>query len=270
MALAADGRTLYVADTGNQAVRAVSLPNGRVTTLAGTGAPTHERIADIQPVTETALSAPWELALDGETPWVAMAGTHQLWALDRAAGTIRPAAGTGVESIHDGPLAEATFAQPCGITALDGVLYTADSETSAVHRVGPAADRVRRLVGRGLFDFADADGVGDQVRLPHPLGVSAVVEDGAAVSIADAYNHRLRRLDPATRTIVTITDGGQPGDADGPASEAAFREPGGLSVAGRRIYVADTNYHAVRVVDLDTQVVSTIEIRLPTGPSRFG
>ena len=58
-----------------------------------------------------------------------MAGTHQLWALDLTTGQVGVAAGTGAESIHDGPLREATFAQPSGLSALDGVLYVADSES---------------------------------------------------------------------------------------------------------------------------------------------
>jgi len=235
-------------------------------TVAGTGEQARSRAVGSQPARRTALSSPWDLALVGETLWVAMAGTHQLWALDLRAGTIRPAAGTGAESIHDGPLVEATFAQPSGITALDGVLYTADSETSAVRRVDPAADRVRRLVGRGLFEFGDEDGTGDRVRLQHPLGVAATREgDGAAVYVADAYNNRIKRLDPATRTVEAVAGTGRPSHADGPADAAAFWEPGGLSVAGRRVYVADTNNHAVRVLDLDAGTVATIQVRLP-GP----
>ncbi len=266
LALAADGGTLYVADLENHAVRAVTLGDGRVTTIAGTGEQARARPVGAQPARETALSSPWDLALVDGALWVAMAGTHQLWALDLGAATIRPAAGSGGESIHDAPLAEATFAQPCGVTVSDRVLYTADSESSAVRLVDPDGNRVRRLVGQGLFAFGDADGTGDRVRLQHPLGVAAVREgDGTAVYIADAYNNRIKRLDPATRTVVTVAGTGQAGHADGPAAAASYWEPGGLGVAGRRVYVADTNNHAVRVLDLDAGSVSTLGITLP-GP----
>jgi DNA-binding beta-propeller fold protein YncE len=189
-----------------------------------------------------------------------MAGTHQLWALDLATGRVGAAAGTGAESIHDGPLQEATFAQPSGLSALDGVIYVADSESSSIRSVDPANDQVRRLVGRGLFDFGDVDGVAGQARLQHPLGVAATTEDGTPlVFVADTYNDKLKRLDPMTRQV-TSWAGGAAGHEDGDLDAARFWEPSGLSLAGRRLYVADTNNHAVRLIDLDVGTVRTLEI----------
>ena len=196
LALDAASETLYVADEPNHAIRAIDLASGQVTTVAGTGEQGYDRLGG-GPGREVALSSPWDLALVGQRLWIAMAGTHQLWALDLATGQVGVAAGTGAESIHDGPLREATFAQPSGLSALGGVLYVADSESSAVRSVDPANDQVRRLVGRGLFDFGDVDGVAGQARLQHPLGVAATTEDGAPlVYVADTYNDKLKRLDP--------------------------------------------------------------------------
>jgi NHL repeat len=52
---------------------------------------------------------------------------------------------------------------------------------------------------------------------------------------------------------------GQPGQNDGPS--ATFYEPGGLAVAGDKLYVADTNNHAIRVVDLKTKETRTLPIK---------
>jgi DNA-binding beta-propeller fold protein YncE len=261
MALDEAGTNLYVADTGNHALRAIDLTTGAVTTVAGTGERAHGETGGTGRTTP--LASPWDLAwLDGLL-WIAMAGTHQLWTFDPSSGRVSLAAGTGHESIHDGPLLSATFAQPSGITALDGVLYVADSETSAIRRVSPAEDRVRRLVGRGLFEFGDVDARADSVRLQHPLGVEATAEDGLpAVYIADSYNNKIKRLDPATREVRTIFGIGDHGLVDGDAEDAEFWEPGGLSLADRRLYVADTNNHAIRIADLDTGDVTTLEITL--------
>jgi DNA-binding beta-propeller fold protein YncE len=170
-------------------------------------------------------------------------------------------AGTGAESIHDGPLAEATFAQPQGITVQDGLLYVADSESSAVRLVDPVNDRVRRLVGRGLFEFGDIDARGDSVRLQHVQAVAATVEDGEyVVYLADTYNDKIKRLLPATREVTTVFGGAGHGLVDGDAATAEFWEPGGLSLAGRTLYIADTNNHAVRVADLDRGEVRTLPI----------
>ncbi len=260
LALDAAGETLFVADEANHAIRAIALASGQVTTVAGTGEQGYDRLGG--PGREVALSSPWDLALIGQRLWIAMAGTHQLWALALATGRVDVAVGTGAESIHDGPLREATFAQPSGLSALGDVLYVADSESSAVRRVDPGADQVQRLVGRGLFDFGDVDGVASQARLQHPLGVAATTEAGAPlVFVADTYNHKLKRLDPIARRVASWT-GGDLGHEDGDLSRARFWEPSGLSLAGSRLYVADTNNHAVRRVDLDAGTVRTLEIRV--------
>src|SRR5918993_3228426 len=106
---------------------------------------------------------------------------------------------------------------------------------------------VLTLAGGDLFEFGDTDGVGDAVRLQHPLGVVAV--DGA-VFIADTYNHKIKRLDAARGAVKTFAGTGRPGQTDG--ASPSFYEPGGLSYAGGKLYVADTNNHAVRVVDART------------------
>src|SRR5205807_2992903 len=98
--------------------------------------------------------------------FIAMAGHHQIWALDLAAGRLLPYAGNGREELNDGPLGESSFAQPSGL-ATDGThLYVADSEISAIRSVplGGKGD-VKTIVGEGLFEFGDTDGVGSKVRL---------------------------------------------------------------------------------------------------------
>jgi DNA-binding beta-propeller fold protein YncE len=91
------------------------------------------------------------------------------------------------------------------------------------------------------------DAKGDAVRLQHPLGV-AVLPDGR-VAIADTYNHKIKVLDPQTGQVKTLAGNGKPGHADGHGHTAQFYEPGGLSVSGGKIFVADTNNHCIRVVD---------------------
>ena len=258
LALDPGTETLFVADEANHAIRAVDLAGGQVTTVAGTGEQGYDRLGS-GPGREVPLSSPWDLALVGQRLWIAMAGTHQLWALDLTTGRAGVAAGTGAESIHDGPLQEATFAQPSGLSASDGTIYVADSESSSIRSVDPGNDQVRRLVGRGLFDFGDVDGVAGQARLQHPLGVAATMEAGAPlVFVADTYNDKLKRLDPVTRRVRSWA-GGEAGHEDGDLVAARFWEPSGLSLAGGRLYVADTNNHAVRLIDPDEGRVRTLE-----------
>ena len=255
MALA--GEVLYVADTENHALRRVDLAAGTVETVAGTGNQGYTRDGR-GPGRSMALSSPWDLVHYDGALYIAMAGTHQLWSMAFADGTIGPYAGSGQESLMDGPLASAALAQPSGITTHGDQLYFADSETSSIR----AADldpmgRVRTIVGLDLFVFGDVDGSEDNVRLQHPIGITWF--DGT-LYVADTYNHKIKRVLPATRSAFTLLGTGEQGHRDGPGRQARFDEPSGLSIANGRLYIADTNNHCVRVADLDTGEVSTLEL----------
>jgi thiol-disulfide isomerase/thioredoxin len=276
--LALDGETLYVADTRNHSVRRVNLKGRTVETFAGTG----EQLRDYSlrpdsPPSPQPLSSPWDLYLQGGTLYVAMAGPHQIWALDLKTRRASVFAGSGREARLDGPPGEAAFAQPSGLAGDGRTLYVADSESNIIRAVGlgpepalkvsppiipvNAGEDVLTLAGGDLFEFGDRDGQGDDVRLQHPLGLAP--HEGR-VFIADTYNHKIKILEPRARRVTTFAGTGKAGQADGARPE--FYEPGGLSVARGKLYVADTNNHAVRVVDLMTKQTATLVIRGLTPP----
>ncbi|MGW2021333.1 NHL domain-containing thioredoxin family protein [Streptomyces decoyicus] len=215
LALLPDGR-VAVADTVNHALRVFDPETGALETVAGTGKQWWQGSPTSGPARAVDLSSPWDLAWWRDRLWIAMAGVHQLWTYDPAAGTVEVAAGTTNEGLVDGPAAEAWFAQPSGLAAAGDRLWIADSETSAVRWVEPAEEGdgyvVRTAVGTGLFDFGHRDGAAEQALLQHPLGVTAL-PDGS-VAVADTYNHALRRFDPASGEVTTLaTDLREPSDA---------------------------------------------------------
>lgn len=250
------GNVLYVADTENHAIRAVDLARGKVETVAGTGEQARgPRVAGF--ATKVPLSSPWDVAIRGRGLYVAMAGTHQIWRLDLGTAEIRPYAGTGAEDIADGPRMTAALAQPSGLTVGDDLLYFADSESSSIRVVDlPPRGNVNTIVGTGLFDFGDEDGTGDEARLQHPLGVA--YRDGL-LFVADTYNNKIKTVDIATRVSKTYLGSGAAGLRDG--DDPMFYEPGGLCIAGDNLYVADTNNHVIRVVDLATKRTETLDIQ---------
>ena len=251
------GETLYVADTENHAIRKVDLLARTVQTVAGTGEQGFVRQGR-GPGPEMELSSPWDLAFQDGTLYIAMAGTHQLWSMTLADGMVGVYAGTGQESLSDGPLASATLAQPSGITSDGTKLYFADSETSSIRSAGlDPAGRVQTIVGLDLFVFGDVDGADHRVRLQHPIGITSF---NGALYVADTYNHKIKRVLPATRSAFTLLGTGEAGHRDGPGSQALFSEPSGLSIADGKIYVADTNNHQVRVADLESGEVTTLEV----------
>lgn len=255
LALSADAATLYVADTGNHLIRAIDLQARRVNTAAGTGQQARGP-GDGGAALSTALSSPWDLVMHGPLLFIAMAGTHQIWMLDAIRGLIWPYAGSGREARVDGTADDAAFAQPSGLTIAGETMFVADAESNIIRAIElPPVNRVSTLAGGDLFEFGDRDATGDSARFQHPLGVA---HHEGAVYIADTYNHRIKRLDPRTRRVTTFAGTGRPGHTDGPAAKAQFYEPGGLSVAGGRLYVADTNNHALRAIDIRTGDVTTI------------
>jgi DNA-binding beta-propeller fold protein YncE/cytochrome oxidase Cu insertion factor (SCO1/SenC/PrrC family) len=251
--MAVSGATLYVADRKNHVVRKVDFEAGEVSTIAGTGKQGFDRWRT-GPALEVELSSPWALHLRDGALYIAMAGLHQIWKLDLKNGQVGPYAGSGRENIFDGDLEHSALAQPSGLAADDAFLYFADSETSAVRKIGWEDGEVRTIVGRGLFEFGDVDGVGEKARLQHPLGVA--VHDGL-LYVADTYNNKIKTIDPASGEVRTFLGDGKPGLADDPPR---FDEPSGLAAARGKLYVADTNNHAIRVVDLKSGRVSTMPL----------
>ncbi len=190
---------LYVADTGNHAVRRVDLATGRVETVAGTGQKAEGALHPAADARTAALRSPWDVVFVGDTLWIAMAGAHQLWRLDVTTGALSPGAGSGREGLDDGPLAEATFAQPSGLATDGRVLYVADSEASALRRVDPGAGTVKTLAGEGLFEFGLKDGALGKARFQHPLGLALA---GPVLWVADTFNGAVRRVSLGGRTGV--------------------------------------------------------------------
>lgn len=251
---------LYVADTENHALRKVDLISGYVSTIAGNGNQGRRRSGHA-PGDETELNSPWDLDYNDDRLYIAMAGCHQLWEMDLTTAMVGPYAGSGAESISDGALAEATLAQPSGITTDGNRLYFADSETSAIRSAElEPRGKVRTIVGLGLFEFGDRDGEGHLVRLQHPLGI--IIKNGA-LYITDSYNHKIKVIMPVPRSSRTLVGTGSAGYVDGGPEDAAFSEPAGLDIAGGKMYIADTNNHAIRIADMESWQVSTLALKWP-------
>lgn len=204
------GYDVVVADSVNHALRGVRLDDGHVTTIAGTGEQLRRRGGG-GPAREQALSTPWDVAWFDDQVVVAMAGVHQLWALDPFAQVVRVIAGTTAEGLRDGAAEQAWFAQTSGLAPAGDTLWFVDAETSALRwlrRAGAgygAGYAVGTVVGSGLFDFGLVDGDAGDARLQHPLGL-AVLPD-ASIALADTYNGAVRRYDPSTGQVSTLATG---------------------------------------------------------------
>jgi DNA-binding beta-propeller fold protein YncE/thiol-disulfide isomerase/thioredoxin len=235
--IAAD-EAVFVADTGNHAIRRIDLKTGVVTTLAGDGKRGTTLPSKPQSGTATSLASPWDLEKKGGRVFFANAGTHQIGVLDLETGTVARLAGSGAEDLIPGTAEKAAFAQPSGLAlSKDGnTLYVADAESSAIRALS-LGDHVetKTIVGAGLFDFGKTDGAFDVARLQHPLGLAV---EGDKILVADTYNSRIRTIDLAARTVSEF-DGGKYTCTD-PICYPT-REPAGIVMAASdRILLVDT------------------------------
>ncbi|HZG53173.1 MAG TPA: thioredoxin-like domain-containing protein [Pyrinomonadaceae bacterium] len=258
-------RTLYIAMAGPHQIWRLNLAREQISVFAGSG---REARTDGSLVA-SAFAQPSGLTTDGRTLYVADSESNIIRAVGLFAAPAHPSATPDDSEAAAPPSADdnhnnnapSSSSPPADTT-------TAEIDNDAQAGVGasplqstppPAASPARQvetLAGGDLFEFGDKDGTGDAARFQHPLGV--LYADGA-LYIADTYNHKIKRLDPDTRAVKTFAGTGKPGHADG--ARASFYEPGGLSLANRKLYVADTNNHAVRVVDLTSGRTSTLSLR---------
>jgi sugar lactone lactonase YvrE len=252
--LIASDDAIFVADTGNHAIRRIDLKSGVVSTLAGDGKRGTNLPEQAQSGKSTSLASPWDLEKKGGKVYFANAGTHQIGVLDLGNGTVARLAGSGAENIVAGSPGKAAFAQPSGLAmSKDGkTLYVADAESSAIRAIDLSDDSTKTLVGAGLFDFGKTDGPFSTARLQHPLGVSI---DGDTLLVADTYNSRIRTLNLANKTVSDF-DGGKYTCTD-PICYPT-REPAGIVAANPdRIFLVDTGNQRIEEYTPSTKTSRT-------------
>ena len=237
-----DGDKIYVADTNNHAIRLVDLAAKTVSTLAGTGQQAPYR-AEGGSAKTSPLSSPWDVLKEGDAIYIAMAGNHQIWRLDLKTNAVAVWAGDGNEARRDGARLTASFAQSSGLASDGKSLFVADSESSCIRRIDFASGQVQTIAGGDLFDFGDRDGVGNGARFQHPLGLA--FKDGS-LYISDAYNGKIKQLDPASGRVQTVGWG--------------LGEPGGLAFDGERLLVADTAHQTIKSLDIPNKRLTSFAL----------
>lgn len=268
VAMDAHGR-LYIADTQHHRIRRVTVgeENPRIETIAGTGVSGFN--GDDRPAVEAQLNFPRGLAVDAlGNLYVADTFNHRVRKITPE-GVITTVAGTGRAGFSgDGDLAtRAELRFPLAIAVdVEGRLYVADAGNNRVRRVD-LDGTITTIAGTGKRGFEGDEGPAVAAALDTPAAL-AFDKDGRLL-IADMGNHRLRRVDLSTGTIVTIAGKGTPGSGGdgGAAKDAELNTPGGLAVDGEgTIYIADSGNHRVRKIGSDGNISAVTG----TGTAGFG
>ena len=251
---------LYIADTGNHALRKVDFNSGNVSTVAGSGARGFI-IGDEAKAQDTDLASPWDLEFfpDKNNIIIANAGTHQLLKYDLKKDTISPFAGNGIENIIDGIYPENSLAQPSGLSSFNQKLYFVDAETSSL-RVADVKGNVQSLIGSGLFKFGYKNGTKDQALMQHPLGVLA---DDTGIYVADSYNHVIRKYNLSSEKIEDYSGLKIKGSQIETLKNTAYNEPEDIISILTKFYIADTNNHRIVVIDRNNDKASILNVMPP-------
>ncbi|WP_341716749.1 hypothetical protein QQG74_22580 [Micromonospora sp. FIMYZ51] len=283
IAVAPDG-TVYISDTGNRTVRAVS-PDGTISTVAGSGragSPDDRLPADARG-TEVDLGSPGNLALgpDG-TLYLVDGALFRIFAL-APDGAISVVAGTGRPgSAGDGgPATAAAINQPGGLAvAADGTLYLGDLANRRVRAITPSGT-IDTIAGNGASQLTAAGGPATELPLPAVNSIS-VAPDGD-VWLADALVlHRLRDGEIATvsRPGDAVTDDGPwtlSTSATWPPAEPPLNNVAAIAASARGVHLYDQGERKIRrlgpdgvvrtVATLDAQTVGTVVPQLAANGS---
>jgi sugar lactone lactonase YvrE len=235
-----------------------SIQAGTIGTIAGAGE--SGCAGDAGPATAALLNEPKNIAVDtAGNLYIADSENHLIRKVDAQTGIITTIAGT---FMVDDP-ASRTVEPPMAAfeEEKDPLADPVSKPEDAYAQKSDLSGMVRYFGGTKSTDkqFSGDGGLATKAALNFPSAV-AVADDGT-VYIADTWNHRIRRVDPQTGIISTISGTGQTkifGD-NGPAEKAALNEPVALALDKQgHLYIADQSNNRIRKIDLSSGVITTV------------
>ncbi|TQL02464.1 thiol-disulfide isomerase/thioredoxin [Cellulomonas sp. SLBN-39] len=235
--------------------------------------------------------------LPGGTYLVADAGHHALTEVAADGETLVRRIGTGERGLVDGGPDEARLSEPNGLALVPEALraqvgydvLVADTVNHALRGVRLADGHVTTVAGTGEQFMVgavdnvrpdDADGPRTErsgfayagpardVRLSSPWDVTWFEPWGVFV-VAMAGHHTLWTFDPVAGTVRHVAGTMNEGLVDGPAADAWFAQPSGLSVAGEHVWLADSETSALRRLDAAGADPADATVRTVVGEGLF-
>ncbi len=240
---------LYISDINNHIIRRLT-PAGVLTTFAGDGLAGY---ADANSPLQARFNRPAGLAIHNGNLYIADNGNHCIRRLTLATGVITTYAGFPQAGYADGPALQSQFNGPIGLAGdAQGNLYVGDTNNSRVRLIATNAT-VSTVAGNGQLGFADGVGIAAMFN-----GITGMAVDGNGILyVADALNHRIRRID-GQGAVTTFAGNGTAGLVNNTGTSARFNGPYDVATdASNNVYVADVGNHAIRRIT-PQRVVTTI------------
>jgi len=250
--LAADEKAdrLFISDSNHHRIVETTL-SGKFVRAFGDGEP---GLVDGAPA-KARFHRPQGLALEGDALYVADTENHAIRRIDRTTGAVATIAGTGEQGYEREGTFDARTAKlssPWDLVFVGRDLYVAMAGNHQIWKFDADRTHVAPWAGDGTERRLDGSQP-SQAAFAQPSGLAT---DGKSIFVADSESSSIRRIDLASGTVSTLAGTqAEPtnlfdfGLVDGAADVARFQHPLGLALLGRRLFVADTYNHAIRVVD---------------------
>ena len=199
----------------------------------------------------SALSYPGKIEVDQAGGRLFLSDSnHNRIVVFRPDGEITEVIGSGAVGTDDGDLQTASFFRPQGLAydLRDDMLYVADTENHLIRKVDLKARTVTTILGKGYQGGHSSKGMGTDLALNSPWDLTIM---GDHLYIAMAGPHQIWRMDLQTHEAEVFAGSGREDIVDGPRLRAALAQPSGIDNDGERIFFADSEVSAVRVVEDD-------------------
>jgi hypothetical protein len=276
--LTSDGTYLYVADTYNHAIRKIHLSDNSVVNFAGTGSAGSANGA----AASSSFYSPRGIASDGTNLYVADTYNSMIRKIVITTGVVSTLAGSTTSGSLNGTGTSARFNAPYDVVYFDSYLYVADYGNHTIRKIATSTGEVTTLAGSTTSGAVDGTGTSASFYCP-----SRIATDGTYLFVIDQGDSSIRKIDIASGAVTTLPcdapcyaialfgdsmiilgyneifkqkidattwswnrfagDYTTIGLSDGLGSAALFDFPKGILYLNGKLYIADTDNHAIRV-----------------------
>lgn len=252
---------IYFADFSNQRIRKVTASTGIITTVAGNGILGYG--GDGSAATSANLNNPYGVALDvSGNIYIVDRNNHRIRKVTASTGIISTVAGNGIAAFG-GDGSAATLANinfPRGL-AVDGTgnIYITDQGNHRIRKVTASTGIISTVAGNGTYGYGGDGSAATSANLKNPVGLT--IDGSGNIYIADALNHRIRKVTALTGIISTVAGNGTGayGGDGSVATSANLNNPNGIAFDNSgNIYIADASNFRIRKITVSTGIISSV------------
>jgi hypothetical protein len=269
--IAVDGNIIYVADTGNNAIRRIA--NGSVTTIAGTGLAGNTD----GPGLTASFNTPYGIIADTlGNLYIVDKGNHRIRKIVLSSGIVSTVAGSTIGNLNGSGIS-AQFNNPIGITidSSNSNLYITDTGNNLIKQIALSSVTVTTFAGiNWTGSYTKIDNTYLNSNFYTPVGIT--IDGSGSIFVSEIGSDCIRGLSGGN--VRTIAGGFNGGFLDGDAlviagqrnPSALFNNPYGISVDNLgSIFIADTNNNSIRKISYQIlyDVPFVLNVIVPAGPT---